>query len=52
MHLFLSRNMAGSEREAHSMVVGQAAKETRKINLSLLCLVRTCVCLATSLRSC
>ncbi len=31
---------AGSEREAHSGVQGEAAKETRNINLSLLCLVR------------
>jgi hypothetical protein len=35
-------DLAGSEREAHSLVQGSAAKETRNINLSLLCLVRAC----------
>jgi hypothetical protein len=33
-------DLAGSEREARSLVQGAAAAEARKINLSLLCLVR------------
>jgi hypothetical protein len=39
-------DLAGSEREAHSGVQGEAAKETRNINLSLLSLVSggSCAC--------